>query len=465
MRTSLYGVMLLVAALSATAGELRPVIVELENLAQPSRKHQQPVQPGQIPPSHIFNEAPSVFPFFYAFHDGSLRMFEMGEPASEALADLAKDGFLAKLFEAHGDTPGVVARAITNNPVGMSPFPELFAQSVARRQMLDPRVHRYFSYVGKVVPSDDAFVGTDDPMRIEVFDEDGRFRGPIVIDVYGSEVLDAGVRANEESEVWWIHYPAANRLRGTPEQDVIRRHPGYLGSLANTDSEPSILVAESVNPEFPAWCNEAWPTWDPWNAAWCYRMDPAKADFSQPGYRFLRIRITSGIDGSYAGHWYSPAHDGEGLSVEIADTDPPTMVVAWYTYRADGSGEPFWLIGSGPVDYNNATIEMYRAEGGRFASTLNPELVQRERWGEINLGFGRCHEGRIFYTPDDPAVPAGNYFIDRLTLPPRGLRGVCSIMSLSASHPDNFWPQDCDSSQPDACEPCDAYPQGCLPDG
>lgn len=447
---------ILFAASASAQAELRRVIVEVQNLAQPSALHTPNVPSG-------WNEAPSIFPVWYAFHDGSVKLYEMGEPASEALADLAKDGFVTQLFDAHATGPGVVARVITNPMYGGDPTPEIFTQSIARSQMVNPEVHRWFSYLGKLVPSDDAFVGTEDPKGIEIFDADGRFLGPFVIDVMGNDVLDAGVRANDESEVWFVHYPSASRLRGTSESDVVRAHPGYLGSSGNPSESQSLLIAETHYSQCPDCCNEDAPSF--WLKAACFRMDPAKADFTQPGYRLLRIRITSGIDGSYGGHWYSPSHEGEGLSVEIADTEPPTMVVAWYTYRADGSGQPFWLVGSGPVDYNNATIEMFRAEGGRFASPLNPDLVQRERWGEINLGFGRCSEGRIFFTPDDPTTPAGNYFIQRLTQPPRGMRGACSIASLSASHPDNLWPQFCDIDEPGACEPCLNYPEGCLPDG
>ena len=67
----------------------------------------------------------------------------------------------------------------------------------------DPAVSQYLDFASMVVPSNDFFFANQDPKAYQLFDSAGNFTGPITINIYGSNVWDAG------SEVDNINYGAA----------------------------------------------------------------------------------------------------------------------------------------------------------------------------------------------------------------------------------------------------------------
>jgi len=60
---------------------------------------------------------------------------------------------------------------------------------------LNPTDDTYFSFLSMVIPSNDAFIGNDDPLAYKIID--GGFQ-PQVIDIFGSMVWDAGTEINDE---------------------------------------------------------------------------------------------------------------------------------------------------------------------------------------------------------------------------------------------------------------------------
>lgn len=413
------------AAFTIGAAE-RNVIVEVETLSQPSFQDLLP-QSGQPTPRPDPNRAPTAFPIWYAFHDGTIDAFDEGALASEALSELATERLVQPLLDRYRDAGKV--SFIANPPwgIGIENVHDP-SQPVAREQLLDPVRHRYFSYLAKVVPSDDAFVGNDDPKRVEVFDADGKFLGPFVIDVFGSDVLDAGVRANDERDVWMIHRTETKLSSGSATTEPIRTHGGYIGSVRRPEGVPGILGAEG----------QGCATFS--SPTYCYRLSTQHGDFTRTGFPLLRIRITNGIDGSYSGSWYDPARAGEGFLIDVGEGNPPLMSLSWYTFAPDGSGRQVWLVGSAPIAYNAAEIPLVEAVGGRFASLENPTRVVRNIWGTLRVGFASCQQGRVLYTPSNAAYPQGDYFIRRLTPKTRGLTETCSDFSLAAGDPHLRWP-------------------------
>ena len=94
---------------------------------------------------------------------------------------------------------------------------------------LDPSnpSHRYLNFFSMILPSNDGFFGNDDPMTIQVFDENGNFIGGEWA-VMGNQIYDAGTEINDEiaANVPVLGQAAPNT--GTTENGVIAKHPGFI---------------------------------------------------------------------------------------------------------------------------------------------------------------------------------------------------------------------------------------------
>lgn len=407
-------------------------IVEIENVSQPFRFIVNEQNPTRRP-----NYTPTVFPLLVVFHDGTVDLFNTGDRARPELGWLASEGIIAPFVEAlRREHPDAVINMITNNYFGSDePF---FAETwTAREQSLLPSKHRYFSYVGKVGPSDDAFIGNDDPRMYEVFDESGLYKGPVVISVRGSQVLDAGVKLNDEQNMMYFHNRQPDVDAGVGEASAIAQHPGFNGSMRNPEGHPiGVLGVPSDD------CQS-----EP-EILYCFLLDPIEGDFTRPEHVLAVVRVTAGLDGSYSGFWYDPARSGEGFNVSIVEGDPPKMAVAWYTY--DSQHNPLYLTGAGDVQHQFAEIDVVSTSGGGLASTENPQDVTRSAWGTIRLGFGECDSGRVFYEPLSDVYTSGNYFITRATPRGVGTHRDCGEQSLELhGAPDDEWPTALDHVAPD----------------
>jgi murein DD-endopeptidase MepM/ murein hydrolase activator NlpD len=106
------------------------------------------------------------------------------------------------------------------------------------------------------------------------------------------------------------------------------------------------------------------------------------------------------IDYRYNGMWYSPAHDGHGLNVEItefAGKDGPrkTVFVVMYTY--DDAGEANFYVGNRDYDRwrsdESMIIDMLQTSGGNF-SDLAPVDFQSPSdvtpAGQLEIRFFDC---------------------------------------------------------------------------
>jgi len=108
-----------------------------------------------------------------------------------------------------------------------------------------------------------------------------------------------------------------------------------------------------------------------------------------PGPTFT---ITAGITGS----WYDRARDGEGYNIEIiGSTLDPLMLAYFYTY--DDTGNQMWLVGTGPVNGDTATVPMQVTSGAVFGPGFDPADVIREDWGTVTFIFSSCDAGTATY--------------------------------------------------------------------
>jgi len=137
----------------------------------------------------------------------------------------------------------------------------------------------------------------------------------------------------------------------------------------------------------------------------------------------IRGQINRTPDGTYSGTYYDATRSGEGILLEITG-DPPTIVLSWYSYTADGTGNQIFLIGSAPVLNNQAVVPMQITSGAIFGDDFDADDVLRTDWGTLTITFVSCTRAIIEYSGDLPGYGSGVLTQIRLTPPLTGV-GTC----------------------------------------
>lgn len=175
---------------------------------------------------------------------------------------------------------------------------------------------------------------------------------------------------------------------------------------------------------------------------------------SSPAFAF---QINAGVSGS----WYNANKPGHGFAIEFADANACTeiddqgcLVVYWFAYTPEG--DPIFLLGTGPVDGNQADIDLGYYSGQSFG-TFTPPPGQPQAWGSLHLRFSDCGSGFASYDSDftsdqGAAYGSGNFPITRLssvgnlgcgnagrlaTLPDDALGGIWIGKIVSRDFPNN----------------------------
>ncbi|MFA5684898.1 MAG: hypothetical protein WCZ65_04505 [Lysobacteraceae bacterium] len=341
---------------------------------------------------------------FFAFHDGSHRIYREGEPFP---AGSIGDRFL------QADPDARIGRFVADGNTLNGGNQYWYGMPA---HTAEPDKHRYLSYYFSLCPSDDAFIANEVP--IEIFDENGNFTGPLIIEIYGSEVMDAGRFENNETDLPCLDHSYRFDGNRIPTDEPVHRHPGFNGSQGNPDATPvRILGAQG---EYMNHNNQPRQ----------YDYKPEYNDFTRPDFLIGRLRVVSGPHGGFNGTYYSPRFDGEGVTIEVfGDWENRRASFAWYTYLPDGSGQPIFLTGVAPVGQAGTSAEftLYSAHGGIFASPENPERVETTLWGTARLLFIDCQQVRLDrIVPEDPAWEAPDSIqLLRLTPLPTGMERYC----------------------------------------
>ena len=210
-------------------------------------------------------------PTYFGFHDGSFDLFEVGEAASAGLEILAEDGGAAGLtperLAAAPDSQGLVVFG-AGGPIAAQEFTSATID-------VDGLTNGFVSLAAMILPSNDAFIGTDDALQL--FDANGRFLGETTVSFEGSDVYDAGTEVNTELDAAFINQTGPNT--GVDENGVIRLHEGFNGSEGNPVGEGDQIILGGVN-------------------AAGADIDPIAADFTRDGAQNADIHINTVIDAS-----------------------------------------------------------------------------------------------------------------------------------------------------------------------
>lgn len=206
-------------------------------------------------------------PFFLATQDGVYDFFDVGGTASGSLEQLAEDGAVGGRIDAAINSGGVgEALATPGGPIqpGDSRTVTFYANNA-------DALTRYLSFASMVIPSNDAFIGNDDPLAIDLFDADGNLIqrvGEGAFIVTGDSVYDAGTEVNDEVPENTAALAQAAPNTGVTENGIIRQHEGFQGSQRLGGATGNILTARP------------------------------NADFTIPGSQIASIQIGTTLDGN-----------------------------------------------------------------------------------------------------------------------------------------------------------------------
>lgn len=97
------------------------------------------------------------------------------------------------------------------------------------------------------------------------------------------------------------------------------------------------------------------------------------------------LPVYAAVDAGVTGTWYDPATNGEGFIMQWLP-GRHEVAVSWYTYAADGSGDPLWIVGLGIVHANTILVQdAWVYSGGGFGAGFDPATVEGERWGSFTF--------------------------------------------------------------------------------
>ncbi len=175
----------------------------------------------------------AITPVYAAVHDGTFDAFTEGEAASLGIETIAELGDVSNLpAERLAVDPNSTARVVFGPTI-----PPLLAgeTGVVDIDVANPAMQRYFTFLSMIVPSNDTFIGNDNPLAYMLFDAAGQFQGPLTINVTGTQIYDAGTEVNDP-----LGGPAfvatQDATQGVEEGGVVTRGLFGLGSFAGVET-------------------------------------------------------------------------------------------------------------------------------------------------------------------------------------------------------------------------------------
>ena len=182
-------------------------------------------------------------PVFLATTNGVYDFFDTGSAASASLESLAEDG----------DTTARIAAALASGGVGEAtsttggPLAPGETRTVSFYATSTDTLTQFLSFASMVIPSNDAFIGNDNPAQLDLFDVNGNLIqrvGTGAFFVTGHDVLDAGTEVNDEIPANTAGLAQAAPNTGTTEAGTIGQHPGHMGSVRLGGATGNVLTAK-----------------------------------------------------------------------------------------------------------------------------------------------------------------------------------------------------------------------------
>lgn len=136
----------------------------------------------------------------------------------------------------------------------------------------------------------------------------------------------------------------------------------------------------------------------------------------------------TGLSPGISGTWHDNNNPGHGFTVQVLSTpggQPDRLNVVWNVY--DRGGRQLYLLGTGNITGNTATVPVVATNGGAFPPSTTPMMVNVVPIGTITFNFSSCDKATATYAFNEPNLPSsGQVNLDRLT----AISGQsCSLLS------------------------------------
>lgn len=138
-------------------------------------------------------------PVFFGFHDGSFDTFDSGVAATSSIEALAEGGDTSGLVGDIAGVTGAKSHVLEDNASAAIGGPAVLfspGESNYFTVDLDAVLNRYLSFATMILPSNDSFLGNSKP-GYELFDILGNFNGAQEINLFASNIWDAGTEEND----------------------------------------------------------------------------------------------------------------------------------------------------------------------------------------------------------------------------------------------------------------------------
>ncbi len=195
----------------------------------------------------------SFAPLRVGFHSGVFDAFNLGNTATPAIISVAEGGSGSAWFPAFmAADPGATLGTVLPNPAG----PLLPGGTGTATFIIDTAVNPFFTFAAMAVPSNDFFIGNDDPMAYRLFDNAGNLVvnqiWQLARDIWdaGSEVFDPAAAAfvgdndlrTEQHSVVAFNFAELAAFNG------LTTAPGYVFNSGLTFDTPVYRISFEASP-------------------------------------------------------------------------------------------------------------------------------------------------------------------------------------------------------------------------
>ena len=148
----------------------------------------------------------------------------------------------------------------------------------------------------------------------------------------------------------------------------------------------------------------------------------------------IDFRTIQSADAQYTGHWYNPDLSGQGLHLEVLDSnEDPRLLVAWYSYQ---NGKPAWFYGVGPLLGNRGEVQLQALTGGQFPPAFASSQVQQNALGKVTVRFLAPDRAELSF-PDTATAQTQILMLQPLARP--DFNAPRPAATLSACHTGNWY--------------------------
>jgi len=194
-------------------------------------------------------------PFWVSASNGGFDSYNTGEVAGgfPGITEIAEGGNTGPLSDAFSMSAAGLAGGVETTATavafgGDAPVFSPGESTIFDLDVGDSSVNRYFSFASMVIPSNDLFVGNDNPFSYAIFDMAGNFNGTTVIEIYGRDVNDNGSEFNSATGGAAF---SANGGSSVSESGMIRDFftesgdSAYLTSFIGSDTANGAMIGSA----------------------------------------------------------------------------------------------------------------------------------------------------------------------------------------------------------------------------